>query len=69
MGRGPRIAEGRRVARAFDRKAFAEGVESEEQAKILRLLKCDEMQGYFFGKPLSVADPRMTASDPKRSFA
>jgi EAL domain-containing protein (putative c-di-GMP-specific phosphodiesterase class I) len=47
MGRGPRIAEGRRVAHALDRKALAEGVETEEQAKILRLLKCNEMQGYF----------------------
>ena len=45
------------MARAFDQKAFAEGVESEEQAKILRLLKCDEMQGYFFSKPLSVEFP------------
>ena len=35
-------------------ESIAEGVESEEQAKILRLLKCDEMQGYFFSKPLSV---------------
>jgi predicted signal transduction protein with EAL and GGDEF domain len=35
-------------------EAFAEGVESEEQAKSLRLLKCDEMHGYSFGDPLSV---------------
>ncbi|HEY3076446.1 MAG TPA: hypothetical protein VGJ74_14840 [Burkholderiales bacterium] len=45
------------VARAFDRQAFAEGVESEEQAKSLRLLKRDEMHGYFFGKPPSVELP------------
>jgi len=30
-------------------------VETEEQAKILRLLKCDEMQGYLFSKPLPIA--------------
>ncbi len=30
----------------------AEGVESEEQAKILRLLRCEQMQGYLVGKPL-----------------
>jgi PAS domain S-box-containing protein/diguanylate cyclase (GGDEF)-like protein len=30
----------------------AEGVDSEEQAKLLRLLKCDEMQGYLFSRPL-----------------
>jgi len=31
----------------------AEGVEQEEQAKILRLLRCDQMQGYLISKPLS----------------
>jgi EAL domain-containing protein (putative c-di-GMP-specific phosphodiesterase class I) len=30
----------------------AEGVETEEQAKILRLLRCDEIQGYLICKPL-----------------
>jgi diguanylate cyclase (GGDEF)-like protein/PAS domain S-box-containing protein len=37
----------------------AEGVESEEQAKILRLVRCDQMQGYLVSKPLSFDD--MTA--------
>jgi diguanylate cyclase len=31
---------------------IAEGVESEEQAKALRLLRCDEMQGYLFCRPV-----------------
>jgi EAL domain-containing protein (putative c-di-GMP-specific phosphodiesterase class I) len=30
----------------------AEGVETEEQSRLLRLLDCDEMQGYLFGKPV-----------------
>jgi EAL domain-containing protein (putative c-di-GMP-specific phosphodiesterase class I) len=30
----------------------AEGVETEEQSRLLRLLDCDEMQGYLFSKPL-----------------
>jgi diguanylate cyclase (GGDEF)-like protein/PAS domain S-box-containing protein len=34
----------------------AEGVENEEQAKILRLVRCDEWQGYHFSKPLPVAE-------------
>jgi diguanylate cyclase len=34
----------------------AEGVESEEQAKFLRLLRCDQMQGYLISKPLSFED-------------
>ena len=29
-------------------KVVAEGVETEEQANLLRLLKCDEFQGYLF---------------------
>jgi len=30
----------------------AEGVETEEQARLLRLLKCDEMQGYLYSRPV-----------------
>jgi EAL domain-containing protein (putative c-di-GMP-specific phosphodiesterase class I) len=33
-------------------KVVAEGVETEEQQRLLRLLKCDEMQGYLFSKPV-----------------
>ena len=33
-------------------KVIAEGVETEEQSKFLRLLKCDQFQGYLFSKPV-----------------
>jgi len=33
-------------------KVVAEGVETEEQSRLLRLLGCDEMQGFLFSKPL-----------------
>mgnify|MGYP006145514781 CR=1 FL=1 len=36
----------------------AEGVETEEQARVLRLLRCDEMQGYLFSKPLPIGELR-----------
>jgi EAL domain-containing protein (putative c-di-GMP-specific phosphodiesterase class I) len=41
------------LAHALNLGVVAEGVETEEQAKILRLLRCDEMQGYLISKPLS----------------
>ncbi len=39
------------LAHALRLNVVAEGVETEEQAKILRLLRCDQMQGYLIGKP------------------
>lgn len=40
------------LAHSLNLKVVAEGVDEEEQAKVLRLLRCDEMQGYLFSKPL-----------------
>lgn len=40
------------LARSLKLETVAEGVESEEQAKILRLIGCDQMQGYLISKPL-----------------
>ena len=40
------------LAHSLRLKVVAEGVETEEQAKILRLLRCDEMQGYLISKPM-----------------
>jgi EAL domain-containing protein (putative c-di-GMP-specific phosphodiesterase class I) len=41
------------LAHALKLKVVAEGVETEEQARLLRLLNCDEMQGYLFSKPIA----------------
>jgi EAL domain-containing protein (putative c-di-GMP-specific phosphodiesterase class I) len=38
------------MARGLGLKTIAEGVESEEQRKILHLLRCDMGQGYHFGR-------------------
>ena len=40
------------LAHALKLKVVAEGVETEEQQRLLRLLDCDEMQGYLFSKPV-----------------
>ena len=36
------------LARTLNLRVVAEGVETHEQAKLLRLLKCDEIQGFLF---------------------
>jgi diguanylate cyclase (GGDEF)-like protein len=40
------------IADSLKLTTVAEGVESEEQADMLQLLRCAEMQGYFISKPL-----------------
>jgi PAS domain S-box-containing protein/diguanylate cyclase (GGDEF)-like protein len=44
------------LARSFRLRAVAEGVETEEQLKLLRLMKCDMAQGYLFGHPMTIED-------------
>ena len=44
------------LAHSLRLKVVAEGVELEEQAKMLRLLRCDELQGYLFSKPVPFAE-------------
>jgi diguanylate cyclase (GGDEF)-like protein/PAS domain S-box-containing protein len=42
------------LGRALNLKLVAEGVETEEQSRLLRLLLCDEMQGYLRGRPVPI---------------
>ena len=44
------------LGRALDLEVIAEGVETEDQATLLRLLKCDQLQGYLYSKPLPAAE-------------
>jgi diguanylate cyclase (GGDEF)-like protein/PAS domain S-box-containing protein len=40
------------LAHALDLKVIAEGVETLEQARLLRLLKCNQAQGYLMARPV-----------------
>ena len=40
------------LAKRLDQQVVAEGVETEEQARVLTGFGCDELQGYLFSRPL-----------------
>lgn len=44
------------MAKSLNLKVIAEGVETEAQMRFLSKHRCDEVQGYYFSKPLSAAD-------------
>ena len=53
------------LAHSLKLNVVAEGVETEEQSRLLRLLNCDEMQGFLFSKPVprEIFETRFLASD------
>jgi EAL domain-containing protein (putative c-di-GMP-specific phosphodiesterase class I) len=42
------------MAKSLKLRVIAEGVENEAQMSFLRSHQCDEIQGYYFSKPLAV---------------
>ena len=40
------------LAHSLQLKVVAEGVETEEQSRLLKSMRCDEMQGYLLSKPI-----------------
>jgi EAL domain-containing protein (putative c-di-GMP-specific phosphodiesterase class I) len=44
------------LAHSIDLKVIAEGVETPTQAQLLRLLRCDQIQGYLMAKPQPADD-------------
>ena len=53
------------LAHGLNLDVVAEGVETEEQRKFLRLLRCDHMQGYLFSRPV----PKKNIEEMLRSGA
>jgi diguanylate cyclase (GGDEF)-like protein len=49
-------------------KVVAEGVETSEQLELLRMMQCDEMQGFLLSKPLPAAEfERLINNMPKQT--
>ena len=44
------------IAHNLSLNVVAEGVEQAEQLDMLRKLRCEVIQGYYYSKPLSAAD-------------
>ena len=44
------------MGQSLQLNVIAEGVETEEQLALIRSLKCDELQGYLFSKPVASED-------------
>jgi len=56
------------MARSLNLKVIAEGVEDEAQMSFLQAHHCDEIQGYYFSKPLGPTRLRRNCepNTPKR---
>lgn len=46
------------LAHGLGLRVLAEGVETAEQAKLLKLFRCDELQGYYISKPVAAEEFR-----------
>ncbi|WP_242470898.1 EAL domain-containing protein [Thiocystis violacea] len=54
------------LAHSLNLAALAEGVETEAQLQFLRANDCDEMQGYYFSRPLPAAEFEALLRTPRR---
>ncbi|GAB5347924.1 EAL domain-containing protein [Alteriqipengyuania sp. 357] len=46
------------MAKSLEMRTTAEGVETEEEAALVRNMGCDRIQGFHFGRPMSSVDAR-----------
>ena len=57
------------LARGLSVETTAEGVETEEQANIMRQLGCTQLQGFYFGRPVRVEQLEPERSERRRRSA
>jgi diguanylate cyclase (GGDEF)-like protein/PAS domain S-box-containing protein len=55
------------LAQQLHLTTVAEGVETEAEANLLRLWKCDEMQGFYFDKPMVAGEMEIILRDLSKS--
>ncbi|HTN80237.1 MAG TPA: EAL domain-containing protein [Acidimicrobiales bacterium] len=53
------------LGHALGHRVTAEGVETSEQMKTLQHLGCDEAQGYYFARPLTLAEAEAIVREPQ----
>ena len=51
------------MAKSLEMKTTAEGVETEDEARLVCRMGCDRIQGFYFGRPMSSADARALFSN------
>ena len=54
------------MADSLEMSTTAEGVETAEEAEMIRQLGCKKIQGYYFGRPMSAADARLVCERKTR---
>jgi diguanylate cyclase (GGDEF)-like protein/PAS domain S-box-containing protein len=58
------------MAQSLELTTTAEGVETSEEADLIRSLGCDKIQGYYFGRPMTATDAKLVfkrKSDRRRA--
>jgi diguanylate cyclase (GGDEF)-like protein/PAS domain S-box-containing protein len=56
------------MANSLDMSTTAEGVETGEEAALIRKLGCDKIQGFYFGRPMTADDARVLFDPPPREL-
>lgn len=54
------------LCHGLDKKVIAEGVETREQAQFLKQEGCDEIQGYYFSRPVPINEFKMLIHEHKK---